>query len=72
MYDYQKLSFSKIRMKINSVFSRFLSTHTAYIDVWPSVRSIMSDVLAQLAEIRNNTGNKKTVGLKDEIITRFS
>ena len=32
----------------------------------------MSDVLAQLAEIRNNTGNKKTVGLKDEIITRFS
>ena len=32
----------------------------------------MSDVLAQLAEIRNNTGNKKTVGLKDDIITRFS
>ena len=32
----------------------------------------MSDVIAQLAEIRNNTGNKKTVGLKDDIITRFS
>ena len=32
----------------------------------------MSDVIAQLAEIRNNTGNKKTVGLKDDIIIRFS
>ena len=32
----------------------------------------MSDVLVQLAEIRNNTGNRKTVGLKDEIISRFS
>ena len=32
----------------------------------------MSDVLVQLAEIRMNTGNKQTVGLKDEIITRFA
>jgi len=32
----------------------------------------MSDVLVQLAEIRNNTGNRKTLGLKDEIISRFS
>ena len=32
----------------------------------------MSDVLAQLAEIRMNTGNKQTVGLKDEIVTRFA
>ena len=32
----------------------------------------MSDVLSQLAEIRMNTGNKQTVGLKDEIVTRFA
>ena len=32
----------------------------------------MSDVLAQLAEIRANTGNQQTVGLKDEIVTSFA
>jgi acetylornithine/succinyldiaminopimelate/putrescine aminotransferase len=32
----------------------------------------MSDVLAQLAEIRTNTGNQRTVGLKDEIVVRFA
>ena len=32
----------------------------------------MSDVLAQLAEIRANTGNQRTVGLKDGIVTRFA
>ncbi len=45
---------------------------TAYIDERHSSPTIMSDVLAQLAEIRTNTGNQQTVGLKDEIVTRFS